>query len=173
MVAIQTLRPRDRASGDYGFRELDIAHREVVGLQYKSWQIEGGGCGLAILRRYHVHLAVILANAAFATIFVRVALSGFHQPAPHGVPVGIVAPAGVAREIDSNRGAHIPGGFDLRPLPSEQRARVEIEHRQLDRALLVSPRGLDLLTAEAGGTRRHRRSPTRSRPLTPTPAALD
>jgi hypothetical protein len=79
-------------------------------------------------------------------------LSGFHEPTPHHIPVGIVAPARVARQIDGNLSAHIPGGFDLRPLGSEQRARAEIERRQIDGALVVSPGGLRLLTAEAGGT---------------------
>jgi hypothetical protein len=107
---------------------------------------------IAMLRRYRMHLAVILANAAFAAIFVTIALSGFHQPVPHDVPVGIVAPAPVAHEIEANVDAHMPGGFDLRSLPGEPQARAAIEHRQVDGALVMSSRGLDLLTAEAGGT---------------------
>ena len=106
----------------------------------------------AILRRYRMHLAVIMANAAFAAIFVTVALSGFREPTPHGIPVGIVAPSPLAMQIDSYLGARMPGGFDLRRLPTEQRARTEIERRQVDGALIASPGGLDLLKAEAGGT---------------------
>ncbi len=63
---------------------------------------------MAIVRRYRMHLAVILANAAFAAIFLTVALSGFHHPAPHDVPLGIVAPAPVAHEIKANLDAHVP-----------------------------------------------------------------
>lgn len=107
---------------------------------------------IAMLRRYRMHLAVILANAAFAAIFVTIGLSGFHQPVPHDVPVGIVAPDLVAHEIKANLDAHIPGGFDLRSLAGEPQARAAIEHRQIDGALVVAPRGLELLTAEAGGT---------------------
>ena len=107
---------------------------------------------MAIVRRWRTHLAVILANAAFAAIFLTIALSGFHQPAPHEVPLGIVAPAGVAHEIKANLDAHVPGGFDLRSLAGEPQARTAIEHRRIDAALVASPRGLNLLTAEAGGT---------------------
>ena len=103
-------------------------------------------------RRYRAHLAVIAANATFAAIFGTVALSGFHQPSPHKVPVGVVAPVPVAQAIRSNLDEHAPGGFDLRALPSSRQARVEITHRDLDGALVVSRRGMTLLTAEAAGT---------------------
>ncbi len=104
-----------------------------------------------VLRRYRVHLAVVAGNVAFAAIFLAVALSGFHQPRPHGVPVGIVAPAPVARTVQRELDQHIRGGFDLTSLASERRARLAVEHRTVDGALIVSPRSVTLLTAEAGG----------------------
>jgi hypothetical protein len=107
---------------------------------------------ITVLRRYRAHGAVIAANAAFAAIFVTIALSGFHQPTPHGMPIGIVAPAPVAHAIERKLDEHLPGGFELRSLPSESRARVAITHRTVDGALVVSPRRLTLLTAGAGGT---------------------
>lgn len=58
-----------------------------------------------------------------------VAFSGFHQPRPHGVPVGIVAPAPVARTVQRELGHHISGGFDLTSLASERQARLAIERR--------------------------------------------
>jgi hypothetical protein len=105
-----------------------------------------------VLRRYRVHLALVAGNAAFAAIFVAIALSGFHQPRPHGVPVGIVAPAPVVRTVQHELGHHIRGGFDLRSLANERQARLAIERRVVDGAVIVSPRGATLLTAEAGGT---------------------
>jgi hypothetical protein len=105
-----------------------------------------------VLRRYRVHLAVVGGNVAFAAIFIAVALSGFHQPRPHGVPVGIVASAPVARTVQRELGDHIRGGFDLTSLASERQARLAIERRTVDGALTVSPRGATLLTAQAGGT---------------------
>jgi hypothetical protein len=105
-----------------------------------------------VLRRYRVHLAVVAGNVAFAAIFVAVALSGFHQPRPHGVPVGIVAPGPVTRTVQRDLAQHVRGGFDLTSLASEHRARLAIEHRTVDGAFIVSPQGATLLTAEAGGT---------------------
>lgn len=107
---------------------------------------------LTVLGRYRAPGAVIAANAAFAAIFVTIALSGFHQPTPHDIPVAIVAPAPVTHAIARNLDEHLPGGFELRSLPSERRARLEIAHRTVDGALVVSPRRLALLTAGAGGT---------------------
>jgi hypothetical protein len=104
------------------------------------------------LRRYRAHGAVIGANAVFAAVFVTIALSGFHQPSPHHIPVGIVASGPVAHAIETNLDQHLPGGFELRSLPSKSRARVEIAHRSVDGALVVSRQRLTLLTAGAGGT---------------------
>lgn len=105
-----------------------------------------------ILRRYQTHLALVVANVAFAAVFVTIALSGFHQPTPHGLPVGVVAPAQVSHKIQGALDLHAPGAFDLRDYPSETQARVAITKRQLDGALIASSSGLRLLTAEAGGT---------------------
>jgi hypothetical protein len=105
-----------------------------------------------IVRRYQTHVALVLANVAFAAVFVTIALSGFHQPTPHRLPVGVVAPASVSHTIQSALDAHIPGGFALRGYPNEARARTAITQRHLDAALIATPRGLRLLTAEAGGT---------------------
>jgi hypothetical protein len=107
---------------------------------------------VTVLRRYRAHGALVAANAAFAAVFVTIALIGFHQPTPHDIPVGIVAPAPVAHAIATNLDQHLPGGFQLRSLPSEGRARVEIAHRGVDGALVVSPQRLTLLTAGAGGS---------------------
>jgi hypothetical protein len=105
-----------------------------------------------VLRRYRLHLAVIASNVAFAAIFVTIALSGFHQPTPHDLPVAIVAPAPVAHTVQTDLDARAPGGFALKPLPSERQARLAIAHRGVDGALIISPHGLTLLTAGAGGT---------------------
>ena len=105
-----------------------------------------------VLRRYRAHAAVVLASAAFAMLFVASALGGFHQPTPHELPLGVVAPASVTHDLEANLRAHHPGEFDLRPLSTAAEARAAIEHRRIDGALLVLPRRLNLLTAEAGGT---------------------
>jgi hypothetical protein len=107
---------------------------------------------MQILKRYQTHVALVLANVAFAAVFVTVALSGFHQPTPHDLPVGVVAPAPISQRIQGALDAHIPGGFHLRDYPSEARAHTAITKRQLDGAVIATPGGLRVLTAEAGGT---------------------
>jgi hypothetical protein len=104
------------------------------------------------LVRHRTHVAVILASGVFGAAFVASALAGFHQPTPHGVPLGIVAPTPVAHVMEAGLEAHAPGAFQLTSLSTESRARVAIEHGRVDGAVVVGPRGLDLLTAEAGGT---------------------
>ena len=106
---------------------------------------------VAIIQRYRAHLAVVAVNSAFAIVFVTIVLTGFHQPTPHDVPVGIVAPAPVARQLEAGLATKLPGGFAVRPLAGEAQARAAIHRRQIDGALVVSPSGMNLLTAEAAG----------------------
>jgi hypothetical protein len=105
-----------------------------------------------LLKRYRTHVALVMANVAFAAVFVTIALTAFHQPTPHELPVGVVAPTRVADALQAALDAHVPAGFDLHQYPDEARARSAISKRQLDGALIVTPGGLRLLTAEAGGT---------------------
>jgi nucleotide-binding universal stress UspA family protein len=102
--------------------------------------------------RLQVHAGFILANAAFAAIFVALVLSAFHAPAPHDVPVGIVAPATVTGQVKVALGSSVPGGFELQVYRSEARARTGIAHREVDGALIASGGSLRLLVAQAGGT---------------------
>ena len=107
-------------------------------------------------RRYRVRFrpqaGFILANTLFAAIFVALALSAFHAPSPHSLPVGIVASPAVTGRVEGALGTHLPGGFDLRVYPSETAARAGITQAQVDGALIASPGHLQLLVAEGGGT---------------------
>jgi nucleotide-binding universal stress UspA family protein len=89
---------------------------------------------------------------AFAAAFVGLALSAFHAPAPHDIPVGIVAPATATGQVEEALQAARPGGFELRIYRSEQAARTGIAHREVDGALIAAGGHLKLLVAGAGGT---------------------
>ncbi|HEY3652977.1 MAG TPA: universal stress protein [Streptosporangiaceae bacterium] len=102
--------------------------------------------------RFRPHAGFILANAAFAAIFVTLVLSAFHAPSPHAIPVGIVAPATVTGQVEDALDASVQDGFDLRVYPSEARARTGIAHREVDGALIASGSQLRLLVAQADGT---------------------
>jgi hypothetical protein len=103
---------------------------------------------------HHIRLPLMLVviNVVFAAAFMTTALSAFHAPTPHAVPVGMVAPAHLSREVRVALDARAPGGFVLHPYPSEARARTAIIGREVDGALIAAPGGLTLLVARAGGS---------------------
>jgi nucleotide-binding universal stress UspA family protein len=102
--------------------------------------------------RFRPHAGFILANTLFAAVFVALALSAFHAPSPHGLPVGIVASPVVTGQVEKVLDTHGPDGFDLRAYPSEAAARTGIAHAEVDGALIAPAGHLRLLVAEAGGT---------------------
>ncbi len=106
----------------------------------------------SIFHHVRVPLGLVAINVAFAAAFMSTALSAFHAPTPHAVPVGIVASAPVSHEVRGALTVRAPGGFDLRAYPSEARAREAIVRRDVDGALLDSPSGMRLLVARAGGS---------------------
>jgi hypothetical protein len=73
--------------------------------------------------RLRPHAGFILVSTLFTAIFVTLVLSAFHAPSPHGLPVGIVAPAAVTGQVEGALDRHHPGGFDLRVYPSAAAAR--------------------------------------------------
>jgi len=105
-----------------------------------------------ILKRHRVPIALVIANLVFASLFMTLALSAFHQPTPHDLKVGVVGPAQVTRTLQRTLDAEAPGGFELRAYPSQQQARAGIDDRRLDGALVTAPGGQRLLIADAGGS---------------------
>lgn len=99
-----------------------------------------------------VPLGLVAINVLFAAAFLSTALSAFHEPTPHAVPVGIVAPARVSAKVRLALQARAPGGFALRAYPSEARAKAAIDGREVDGAFVANPRDMRLLIAQAGGT---------------------
>jgi hypothetical protein len=99
-----------------------------------------------------VPLALVAINVAFGAVFLTVTLSAFHKPTPHGVPVGIVAPAGGAQRLRSALERNALGGFALRSYPSEARAKTGIADRQVDGAVVAGTDATRVLIARAGGS---------------------
>jgi hypothetical protein len=98
-----------------------------------------------------VPLGLVAINVAFAAAFMSTALGAFHAPSPHAVPVGIVGPAQVDRQVSGALEARAPGAFDLHVFPSQARARAAISSREVDGALIAGPTGMTLVVAQAGG----------------------
>lgn len=110
----------------------------------------GGAPGRRV--RFRPHVGFIAVNALFAAVFVSLVLSAFHAPSPHGLPVGIVAPASVTGQVTDALSNADPGGFDLRVYPNEAAATAGIAHQEVDGALIDSGGRLRLLVARAAGT---------------------
>ena len=94
----------------------------------------------------------MIANLAFASVFVTVALGAFHQPTPHELPVGVVGPPPARAQLGRSVEAHAPSEFGLRSYGSEPQARRAIGRREIDGAVILSPSGPRLLITTAGGT---------------------
>ena len=113
---------------------------------------EHTGNGVGRRARFRPYAGFIVAMSLFAAVFVVLVLSEFHAPSPHGLPVGIVAPASVTRQIGQALGTAVPNGFDLQSYPSAAAARTAIAHGQVYGALIVSPGQSHLWLSQAAGT---------------------
>ena len=102
--------------------------------------------------RYRALAGFILACAAFAAIFVALALGAFHAPRPHDLPVGIVGSAAATSGIEHAVDSAVPGAFAWHSYPSAADAQTGIAQREVDGALVASGPSLRLLVAQGGGT---------------------
>ena len=62
-----------------------------------------------ILKRHRVPIALVAGNLAFASLFMTLALSAFHQPTPHDLKVGVVGAAPVTRTLQRKLDTAAPG----------------------------------------------------------------
>jgi len=84
-------------------------------------------------------------------LFVGSFVGALHDPAPHRLPVGVVAPPTAARELDSVFARHAPGAFAVTAYPSVTAARHAILDRDADGVLLPGHGQQRLLIAGAAG----------------------
>jgi nucleotide-binding universal stress UspA family protein len=101
---------------------------------------------------YRALAGFIVACAAFAAIFVALAVGAYHAPRPHNLPVAIVGSATVTGGIEHALDTALPGAIDWHSYPSAADARTAITQRQVDGALVASGTGLRGLVATGGGT---------------------
>ena len=101
---------------------------------------------------FRPHTGYVAAMVLFAAVFAALVLSAYHAPKPHGLPVGIVAPAAVTRQLEHALGQAVPGGFDPQVYGSEDAARAALSRGTLDGALIDPVARPRLLLALAQGT---------------------
>jgi len=102
--------------------------------------------------QYRALAGFLVASAVFVAIFVALTLSAFHKPTPHDLPVGIVGPAAVTRQVEHALDSAAPGAFRFRSYHSQAGATAGIAQREVDGALVASGANLRLLVTQAGGT---------------------
>jgi nucleotide-binding universal stress UspA family protein len=101
---------------------------------------------------YRALAGFIVAFAAFAAVFVALAVGAYHAPRPHDLPVGIVGSATATGGIEHALDSALPGAISWRSYPSAADARTGIMQRDVDGALVASGSRLRLLVTTGGGT---------------------
>jgi len=101
---------------------------------------------------YRALAGFIVACAAFAAVFVALAVGAYHAPRPHDLPVGIVGSASVTSGIEHGLDSALPGAISWRSYPSAASAQTGIRQRQVDGAVVASGPGLHVLITTGGGS---------------------
>jgi hypothetical protein len=84
-------------------------------------------------------------------LFVGSFVGALHDPVPHRLPVGVVAPPAAARELNAAFARHAPGAFAVTAYPTVTAARHAILDRDTDGVLLPGHGQQRLLIAGAAG----------------------
>ncbi|MFC9394879.1 ABC transporter permease [Streptomyces sp. NPDC057027] len=94
-----------------------------------------------------------LAVLVLIPVVAALALAVFAWPAariaPRDLPIGVAGPAVAADAVERQLGRH-EGAFEIHRYEDAGAARAAIEDRDVYGALVVTPRGTELLTASAG-----------------------
>nr|WSW70572.1 ABC transporter permease [Streptomyces sp. NBC_00995] len=96
----------------------------------------------------------LVAVVLLVPVVVALALWAFAWPAartaPHDLPLGVAGPAPAAEHL-AQRLERRDGAFEIHRYGSEAAARTAIEDRSVYGAVVVTPKGPELLTASAAG----------------------
>jgi hypothetical protein len=93
-----------------------------------------------------------LAPVVFAFCCAASYLAAFHDPAPHHLPVGVVAAPAVEHDIGGALAARAPGAFVLERYPSARAALAAIMDRHVDGAVVIGAHRARLLVATVIGS---------------------
>jgi hypothetical protein len=84
-------------------------------------------------------------------VFVWSFVGAYHQPRPHDLPLGVVAPTSVMAHVQAGLAQHAPGAFQVQRYASAEDAYTAVSRRALDGALIVQGDTARVLVAGAGG----------------------
>jgi hypothetical protein len=96
-------------------------------------------------------IAPLVAGLVLLVTLIGLIASALHDPRPHGIPIGLVAPAAAREQISSRFDQAAPGAFKFTTYDSEQAARKALDVRSVDGVLVVTPAGAKVIVAGAAG----------------------
>jgi hypothetical protein len=96
-------------------------------------------------------VALVTIGLALVVVFTGVFVSGFHDPKPNGVEVGVVASGPQAAAIATALAQAAPGGFDVRRYATEGAARDDLLDAEVHGVLVAGSRVDRILVTGAYG----------------------
>jgi hypothetical protein len=95
--------------------------------------------------------ASLLIALALLLAFVWAFVAAYHQPQPHDLPLGVVAPPTQSAQIRAALAAHAPGAFHVERYSSSADAVAAVRRDSLSGALVVRSGTALVIVASAGG----------------------
>jgi hypothetical protein len=89
----------------------------------------------------------VVTGLVMVFLFVWLFAAALHQPKPHDLPIGLVAPAAVATKIEAAMGKAAPGTFAVSSYAGKEEAVKAIEDRDVVGALVVGGPQPEILIA--------------------------
>jgi len=95
--------------------------------------------------------AAVVGSGVQSACFALSFLGALHDPHPHRLPVGVVAPAPARAALGAGLSSHAPKAFALRAYASAGAARAAVADRSVDGAFVLGTGHAEVLVAGAGG----------------------
>lgn len=95
--------------------------------------------------------AAVVGSGVLSACFALSFLGALHDPHPHRLPVGVVAPAAARAALGAGLSSRAPGAFALRAYASAGAARAAVADRSIEGAFVLGSGHAEVLVAGAGG----------------------
>jgi len=95
-------------------------------------------------------LIPLMVGLLIGSIFAAVYLAAFHDPKPHELPVGVVAPTQVVGQLQQASTAN-DDAFDITTYDTREQAQTAVADHDVYGALVVAADGVELIVAGANG----------------------
>jgi hypothetical protein len=97
-------------------------------------------------------IAPVVAGAVAGMLVLWALASAMHAPAPHGLPVGLVAPDQAATTISAQLEQKQPGAFTVVRYDNSDAARAAVDDRSVAGAVILGQGTMDIVVASGNGS---------------------